>query len=194
MAAGLALSVKRLAGFAEIGVNLGLLAFFLILTYTYLSSEEAAVMGWDLEGAPMALPDGIVEVRPNLDDGSAEVVWAWHFHDHIIRDRNPEAPNYGVVADHPERIDAHFPESYAPVGQIRQHLNSIDYHPELDQVVVSSFIYDEIRLRIQRSASLRCSKKIPCAAQDGGIAIATSRHAGGITPGAGKIAQNSRLL
>ena len=116
----------------------------LILTYTFLSSDEAAAIGWDLEGAPMALSDGIVEVRPNLDDGSAEVVWAWHFHDHIVQDRDPEAPNYGVVADHPERIDAHFPESYEPVGQIRQHLNGIDYHPELNQVVVSSFIYDEI--------------------------------------------------
>ena len=90
----------------------------LILTYTFLSSDEAAAIGWDMEGAAMALSDGIVEVRPNLDDGSAEVVWAWHFHDHIVQDRDPEAPNYGVVADHPERIDAHFPESYEPVGQI----------------------------------------------------------------------------
>ena len=77
----------------------------LILTYTLVTAEEAGAIGWELEGAATALSDGIVEVRPNLDDGSAEVVWAWHFHDHIIQDRNPEAPNYGVIADHPERID-----------------------------------------------------------------------------------------
>ena len=116
----------------------------LILTYTLFSAEEAAAIGWDLEGAAMALSDGIVEVRPNLDDGSSEVVWEWHFHDHIIQDRDPETPNYGVVEDHPERIDAHFPESYAPMNQIRQHLNGIDYNAELDQVVVSSFVYNEI--------------------------------------------------
>ena len=116
----------------------------LILTYTLFSAEEAAAIGWDLEGAAMGLSDGIVEVRPNVDDGSAEVVWAWHFHDHIIQDRDPEAPNYGVVADHPGRIDAHFPESYAPMDQIRQHLNGIDYNAELDQIVVSSFVYNEI--------------------------------------------------
>lgn len=116
----------------------------LILTYTIVSADEAAAMGWDLDGAATALSDGIVEVRPNLEDGSAEVVWAWHFHDHIIQDRDPGAPNYGVIADHPERIDAHFPESYAPMDQIRQHLNGIDYNAELDQIVVSSFIYNEI--------------------------------------------------
>ena len=118
----------------------------LILTYTLFSAEEAAAIGWDLEGAVMGLSDGIVEVRPNLEDGSAEVVWAWHFHDHIIQDRDPAAPNYGVIADHPERIDAHFPDSlsYAPINLIRQHLNGIDYHPELDQIVVSSFVYNEI--------------------------------------------------
>ena len=116
----------------------------LILTYTMVTADEAAAMGWDLEDVAMALSDGIVEVRPNFEDSSAEVVWEWHFHDHIIQDRDPEAPNYGVVADHPERIDAHFPVSYAPGNQIRQHLNGIDYNPELDQIVVSSFIYDEI--------------------------------------------------
>ena len=116
----------------------------LILTYTLFTAEEAAEIGWDLEDATSALSDGIVEVRPNFDDGSAEVVWQWHFHDHIVQDRDPGAPNYGVVADHPERIDAHFPESYAPGGQIRQHLNGIDYNPELEQIVVSAFIYDEI--------------------------------------------------
>ena len=101
----------------------------LILTYTMVTADEAAAMGWDLQGVAMALSDGIVEVRPNFEDGSAEVVWAWHFHDHIIQDRDPEAPNYGVVADHPERIDPHFPESYSPGDQIRQHLNGIDYNP-----------------------------------------------------------------
>ncbi len=116
----------------------------LILTYTSFSAEEAAAIGWDIEGAATALSDGVVEVRPNFQDGSAEVVWEWHFHDHIIQDRDPDAPNYGVVADHPERIDAHYPESYAPIDQIRQHLNGVDYHPELDQVVLSSFIYNEI--------------------------------------------------
>ena len=118
----------------------------LILTYTLFSADEAAAIGWDLDGAARGLSDGIVEVRPNFEDGSAEVVWAWHFHDHIIQDRHPAAPNYGVVADHPERIDAHFPDSfaYAPINLIRQHLNGIDYHPELDQIVVSSFVYNEI--------------------------------------------------
>ncbi len=116
----------------------------LILTYTMFSADEAGAIGWDLEGAEFALSDGIVEVRPNLEDGSAEVVWEWHFHDHIIQDIDPQGANYGAVADFPGRIDPHFPESYPPGNRIRQHLNGIDYNAELDQVVVSSFIYNEI--------------------------------------------------
>ena len=34
--------------------------------------------------------------------------------------------------------------SYAPMNAVRQHLNALDYHPGLDQIVVSSFIYSEI--------------------------------------------------
>ena len=116
----------------------------LLLTYKSLSADEARAIGWDPGESETVWSDGVIEIKPDLGDGSHEVLWEWSFRDHLIQDRAPDAPNYGVVKDHPERIDPHYPASYAPMNLVRQHLNSVDYNPALDQVVVSSFIYNEI--------------------------------------------------
>ena len=85
-------------------------------------------------------PTQIVEVRQNgLTTG--EIVWEWHFWDHLIQDVNPLLPNYGVVADHPERVDINT-ENVTNGDWI--HVNGIDYNPELDQIVFSSNRLDEI--------------------------------------------------
>ncbi|NNE91085.1 MAG: hypothetical protein HKN23_05515 [Verrucomicrobiales bacterium] len=119
----------------------------LALIYEELSSEEAAAAGRTPENVTTFWSDGVMEIKPNLEDGTHEVVWQWRFIDHIVQNQDPEAPNYGVVADHPRRIDADYPPNYNPsfgAPAARQHLNSIDYNAELDQIVLSSFIYDEI--------------------------------------------------
>ncbi|MDF1737869.1 MAG: aryl-sulfate sulfotransferase [Verrucomicrobiales bacterium] len=117
---------------------------FLVLTYEQIAPEEAMAAGWFVgEGKPV-WSDGILEIRPDLENGGHEVVWAWRFIDHLIQDRDSDAPNFGAIADHPEKIDGHFPKSYAPMKAVRQHLNAIDYNAELDQIVISSFIYNEI--------------------------------------------------
>ena len=33
------------------------------------------------------------------------IVWQWRAWDHLIQDYDPSKPDYGVVADHPEKID-----------------------------------------------------------------------------------------
>jgi len=116
----------------------------LVLIYEEISPRDALANGWSAgEGKPV-WSDGVLEIKPDYGDGSHDLVWQWRFIDHIIQDRDRNAPNYGVIAEHPERIDAHFPKSYAPTNSVRQHINSIDYNPELDQILLSSFIYDEI--------------------------------------------------
>src|SRR5207248_2769403 len=37
-----------------------------------------------------------------------EIVWEWHAWDHLIQEFDPQKANYGVVADHPERVDINF--------------------------------------------------------------------------------------
>ena len=116
----------------------------LVLFYEEISPEEAAAAGWTAGKDKTVWSDGVLEIKPDLKGDSHEVVWYWRFVDHVIQDQDANAANYGVIADHPEKIDGHFPESYMPMNAVRQHLNGLDYHPGMDQIVVSSFIYNEI--------------------------------------------------
>ena len=90
----------------------------------------------------------LVEVRPTPPEGG-EVVWEWSVWDHIVQDLNPEKPNYGVVADHPELIDLNYPfnimqDGTTPVFGDWLHSNSLAYHPELEQIMVSVRHFGEI--------------------------------------------------
>lgn len=77
----------------------------LLIAWESKSREEALAAGRDEERLGESLwPDYVVEVKPKGKDG-ADVVWSWHMWDHLIQDRNSELANFGVVGDHPERID-----------------------------------------------------------------------------------------
>jgi formylglycine-generating enzyme required for sulfatase activity len=79
------------------------------------------------------LPDYLVEVRPTKPYGGT-IVWEWHIWDHLIQDLDATKANYGVVASHPERVD---PNGGGKVVQFWNHVNGIDYNPQLDQILVS---------------------------------------------------------
>jgi len=116
----------------------------LVLIYEEISPKEAAAAGWSAGKGKTVWSDGVLEIKPDLEKNSFEIVWYWRFIDHMIQDQDAEAANFNAIADHPEKIDGHFPKSYAPMNAVRQHLNSLDYHLGMDQIVVSSFIYNEI--------------------------------------------------
>jgi formylglycine-generating enzyme required for sulfatase activity len=81
------------------------------------------------------LPDYLVEVRPTKPYGGT-IVWEWHIWDHMIQDFDATKNNYGVVASHPELIDM----NGVGGGRIQQfwnHVNGIDYNPQLDQIMIS---------------------------------------------------------
>jgi hypothetical protein len=86
-------------------------------------------------------PDHIIEVNPT----SGAIVWEWHVWDHLIQDYDPTKDNYGVVADHPELVDLNFTGSgIRPGNPDWNHINSIDYNKELDQILVSVRNFSEI--------------------------------------------------
>ena len=80
------------------------------------------------------LPDCLVEVTPTRPNGGT-VVWEWHLWDHMIQDYDPTKNNYGVVANHPERIDVNGTGMKIP--QFWNHVNGIDHNAQLDQVMLS---------------------------------------------------------
>ncbi len=80
------------------------------------------------------LLDGLVEVQPTRPYGGT-VVWEWHIWDHMIQDYSAGKDNYGVVATHPELIDAN--GTGGNVQQFWNHMNGIDYNAQLDQIMLS---------------------------------------------------------
>ena len=98
----------------------------------------------------------LVEVRPT-DASGGEIVWEWSAWDHLVQDFDPTKPNYGAIAEHPELIDINFALEAAgkrdhPPPLDWMHTNSIDYNPELDQIMLSPRHFSELWI-IDRSAT-----------------------------------------
>ena len=96
--------------------------------------------------------EAVAEVRPIRPSGG-EVVWEWSLWDHLIQDFDPDKANYGDPAEHPELVDLNFllENNLAAfgAGKLRRdvdwiHANSIDYHPGLDQIVISARTFSEL--------------------------------------------------
>jgi hypothetical protein len=87
-------------------------------------------------------PAQIIEVQPT-GPTSGEIIWEWHLWDHLIQDINPTLPNYGVISEHPEKLDINKGNIH-PMNGDWIHLNALDYNPDLDQIVMSSNTLDEI--------------------------------------------------
>jgi PKD repeat protein len=88
----------------------------------------------EIQQKGMMLPDAVVEIQPTRPVGGI-VVWEWHVWDHLIQDYDATKANYGVVALHPELIDAAGDQKILPA--FWNHMNSIDYNPTLDQIALS---------------------------------------------------------
>jgi hypothetical protein len=82
----------------------------------------------------MILPDMVVEVKPTYPSGG-QVVWEWHVWDHLVQDVDKTKANYGNVAAHPELIQAD--DEGRGVPTFWNHMNSIDYNPGFDQILLS---------------------------------------------------------
>ena len=105
---------------------------------------------------PFLRATSIVEVRPT-GPADGEVVWRWSALDHLIQDFDPEKPNYGVVADHPERIDVNFNLARTKCFGTRRaayvHANALDYNADLDQIMITIRNFSEIWI-IDHSTSI----------------------------------------
>ena len=108
---------------------------------------------------PLVLGARVVEARPT-GPASAEIVWEWSVLDHLVQDFDPTKPNYGVVADRPERIDLNYAlaealcESQGNRSEFADwtHANTLDYNAELDQIMVTVRHFSEFWI-IDRSAT-----------------------------------------
>ncbi len=112
----------------------------LILAWEEIDPAEVIEAGRDPEQFNGDLwSEHIVEVRP-IGTDSAAIVWEWHLWDHLIQDFDETKNNYGIVSDHPERINL----NYALNGATDWvHANSVNYNAELDQIIINSRNFSE---------------------------------------------------
>jgi len=113
----------------------------LLIAWEKLTQDEFLNAGRNPDNIPgyYFWSDYIIEVQP-VGDSDGVIVWEWHAWDHLIQDYDQTKENYGIVSDHPELIDINF-------GSGRTdwlHTNSIDYNPDLDQIMLSVHNFNEI--------------------------------------------------
>ncbi len=123
--------------------------------FVQLPNGNLIMPAWELKTAAEAieagrdtalLPDGVmwaefvIEVVP----GTGEIVWEWHIWDHLIQDFDSTKNNYGVIADNPGLFDINLTGGpTANGGKNQMHINSIDYSPMMDQILINSFFLSE---------------------------------------------------
>lgn len=113
----------------------------LLVAWEIVSTEAALAAGMNPALIPESgnvWPDTVVEV----DRESSEIVWQWRTWDHLVQNYNPTLPNYGSIAAHPERVNVNYIGQR--FGSDWQHVNSIDYNAQLDQIVISVRNLNEI--------------------------------------------------
>ena len=117
----------------------------LMLMNKLLTSPEAIAVGARLPSTSGRRwwYDYLVEVKPT-GASSGEVVWQWSVMDHLVQDNDPDKPNYGPIAEHPERIDINYTLFQRPLIRHFTYLNSLDYNPALDQIMISARNYSEL--------------------------------------------------
>jgi uncharacterized protein (TIGR03437 family) len=80
-------------------------------------------------------PDAIIEIQPTYPTGG-NIVWEWHIWDHLVQNYDATKNNYGNPAAHPELVNpnAAYPHQ---IPEFWNHMNSIDYNPATDQIMLS---------------------------------------------------------
>ena len=115
----------------------------LMLAVTILDEAEAVQMGRKLLTPPFKqlYNEQILELVPK-NSNDADIVWEWNIKDHLIQDYDGSKDNYGNISANPQLLDLNYLGTGS--GPSWQHINSIQYNAELDQIVFSSKHLGEI--------------------------------------------------
>ena len=110
----------------------------LLIAWEWHSPEEAQNMGRhpDAINNQGIWSEQVVEIEP-IGSNDIRIVWEWHLWDHLVQDFDSTKANFAVISEHPELLDINFLGFGSPQTDW-VHFNSIDYHPELDQILLSS--------------------------------------------------------
>jgi len=101
--------------------------------------KETIIAGENIYFNEDLVIDKIIEIEP-LDNDQANIIWEWHFYDHLIQDYDPNMLNYGIISENPQLFNIN---AYNLLGDFT-HLNCVDFNSELNQIIFSSRSLNEI--------------------------------------------------
>lgn len=92
------------------------------------------------------LADGIIEICPDYVNGGGKIVWEWNLFDHIVQDFKEDGANYGVISENSQLFDFNYFREGGGTKYARDwnHVSGLDYNENLDLIVFSAHINDEI--------------------------------------------------
>jgi hypothetical protein len=118
----------------------------LAISWKKIDRDKKIELGRDLDDPDLDLDlwdEVIYEFKP-VGSNSVDVVWSWRVTDHLVQDLYSSKSNYGVISEHPEKLNFNYVKEGTGISSDWLHFNSIDYNESLDQIVVSSLTTNEI--------------------------------------------------
>ena len=114
----------------------------LVVVWEYKTRAEAIAVGRDPEKIEdnAVWPEAVLEIQ-QTGPTSGKIVWEWHLWDHLVQSHDATKPNFAFPSERPERVDINFMDR--PIADWI-HMNSIDYNPQLDQILMCGRTFDEI--------------------------------------------------
>lgn len=114
----------------------------LLIAWEKIPKQQVLEAGRDPEKfeADSLYSEKVVEIRPEGLTGGSEV-WVWRLWEHLVQNFDSELPNFGEPREHPRRADLNYVRD-AKADWI--HMNAVDYHADLDQIIVSPRWFDEL--------------------------------------------------
>jgi hypothetical protein len=120
-----------------------------------LPNGNVLIIAWELKTNTEAIAQGrnpalvgstvwseqILEIAPEGTNGG-KVVWEWHLWDHLAQEFDATKPNYAEISSNPQLLNLNYAAKSTVADWI--HLNSIDYNPTLNQIMLSSHNTNEI--------------------------------------------------
>ncbi len=121
----------------------------LVLTWELVYENELIELGRypnEISDEGFMWSEKIIEIE-TVGSDDMNIVWEWNIKDHYIQEFDFEKLNFGVVSEHPELFNINLPDlnsSNSNASRDWNHFNAIDYHPELDQILISVRNSDEV--------------------------------------------------
>ncbi|MBO0591912.1 hypothetical protein I2486_10890 [Cellulophaga sp. E16_2] len=101
-----------------------------------VTASEAAELGFSENND--IFPDAIVEMNPLTE----EIIWEWHVTDHLVQNHDASKENFGVVVDHPNKVDINYNSSQAN-GDL-MHFNGLTLDETNDILYITVNNYSEV--------------------------------------------------